>query len=76
MMPGTADLPSDTDTIAKRSAIMGALAAYGPRAVWSPHDDDGFAADMTHGRDIGFEFLEEESLRREVRSGDLDLACH
>jgi hypothetical protein len=31
---------------------------------------------MTHGRDIGIELLDEESLGGEVRSGDLDLACH
>jgi hypothetical protein len=75
-MPGTANLSSDTDAIAERSAIMGALAADSPRAAWSRYDDDGFAVDMTHGRDIGIELLDEESLGGEVRSGDIDLACH
>jgi hypothetical protein len=76
MMPGTADLPFDTDAIAERSAVVGALTADSPGTVGSRHDYDGFAVDMTDRREIIREFLNEESLCGEVRSGDFDLFCH
>jgi hypothetical protein len=76
MMPGTADLPSDTDAVTKRSAIVGALTANGPRTVLGCDHYDRFAVDMTDRGDIIPEFLDEESLCGQVRSGDFYLFCH
>jgi hypothetical protein len=76
MMPGTADLPSDTDAVAERSAIVGALAANSAGSVLASDHYDRFAVDMADRGDIILEFLDGESLSGEVRSCDFYLFCH
>jgi hypothetical protein len=75
-MPGTANLSPDTDAVAERGAIVGALTADSPRTVRSSHHYDRFAVDMTHRGEIVWEFLDRESLSDEVGSGDFYLFCH